>query len=310
MHSSLKRLRLFVAVYEERSFTAAATRENATQSGISQHIHKLEEQLGVSLFTRGTASVLPTPAGNAYYQDCIELLRTYEQANSRIGARYGNGIDGEIVVGVTPTMARTVLTPTLVKFIDANPNVIIRVVDSYANIVTDKVKAGEVSFALVPTMTEASGVKSTHFASTQEFFVSGRNTGRQHLEPLLLSELGPLKIVLPSTAQSRRSLLEKNLIASGAKIEQRLEIDTMFGTLDFIANTDWVAILPGIMLLPEIESGQLLVHPIKDVGMTLDIFQIQVARAPLSPAAIQFLETMKEETTSIDIRIKRALAKS
>jgi DNA-binding transcriptional LysR family regulator len=42
MSGSLRDIRLFIAAYEERSFTAAATRENATQSGVSQHIRKLE----------------------------------------------------------------------------------------------------------------------------------------------------------------------------------------------------------------------------------------------------------------------------
>jgi LysR family transcriptional regulator, nitrogen assimilation regulatory protein len=41
MSESLRQIRLFVAAYEEGSFTAAAHRENATQSGVSQHIHQL-----------------------------------------------------------------------------------------------------------------------------------------------------------------------------------------------------------------------------------------------------------------------------
>ncbi|MGB3124969.1 MAG: LysR family transcriptional regulator, partial [Pseudomonas sp.] len=40
-------MQMFVAVYETRSFTAAAAREFATQSGISQHIKQIEEMLGV-----------------------------------------------------------------------------------------------------------------------------------------------------------------------------------------------------------------------------------------------------------------------
>ena len=44
---SFRDIRLFVAAYEERSFTAAARRENATQSGVSQHIRKLEDGLRV-----------------------------------------------------------------------------------------------------------------------------------------------------------------------------------------------------------------------------------------------------------------------
>ncbi|HIC67388.1 MAG TPA: LysR family transcriptional regulator, partial [Paracoccus sp.] len=44
---SLRDISIFVAAYEERSFTAAAERENATQSGVSQHMRNLEYMLGV-----------------------------------------------------------------------------------------------------------------------------------------------------------------------------------------------------------------------------------------------------------------------
>ena len=49
---SLRQIRSFVAVYEEGSFTAAAKREGATQSGISQHLKQLESELGVALLER------------------------------------------------------------------------------------------------------------------------------------------------------------------------------------------------------------------------------------------------------------------
>src|SRR5438128_2198830 len=48
----LREMRMFVAVYEKRSFTAAAAREFATQSGVSQHVKQIEESLGVQLFDR------------------------------------------------------------------------------------------------------------------------------------------------------------------------------------------------------------------------------------------------------------------
>jgi hypothetical protein len=48
----LREIRMFVAVYEERSFTAAAAREFATQPGASQHVKQIEEALGVQLFDR------------------------------------------------------------------------------------------------------------------------------------------------------------------------------------------------------------------------------------------------------------------
>ncbi len=69
-------MRLFVAVYEERSFTAAALREHATQSGVSQRIGKIEARFRVKLFIRETGSVVPTPAGENYYSHCLAVLRS------------------------------------------------------------------------------------------------------------------------------------------------------------------------------------------------------------------------------------------
>ena len=78
MSASLTDIRLFVAACEERSFTLAAARENATQSGVSQHIAKLERKLGVTLFTREGGRIMPTAAAEAYYARCLDVLRAYE----------------------------------------------------------------------------------------------------------------------------------------------------------------------------------------------------------------------------------------
>ncbi len=107
-HGSFRDIRLFVAAFEERSFTAAARREGATQSGVSQHIRKLEEGLGVKLFVRDKGRVESTPAGDSYYRHCIELLNTHAKATSAV-QRHAKGLDGNIVVGLMPTMTRCVL---------------------------------------------------------------------------------------------------------------------------------------------------------------------------------------------------------
>jgi len=44
----LRQIRAVIAVCEEGSFTRAAERENATQSGISQHVAAIERTLGSS----------------------------------------------------------------------------------------------------------------------------------------------------------------------------------------------------------------------------------------------------------------------
>ena len=56
-------LKSFTVLCEEGHFTRAAERLNMTQPGMSQHIAKLEEQLGTALIERGTPGFVLTDAG-------------------------------------------------------------------------------------------------------------------------------------------------------------------------------------------------------------------------------------------------------
>ncbi|XVV15569.1 LysR family transcriptional regulator [Actinoplanes sp. CA-131856] len=61
----LRHLSTFVAVAEEGSFSAAATRLRTAQSAVSRTIRDLERSLGKQLFDRSTHHVALTQAGHA-----------------------------------------------------------------------------------------------------------------------------------------------------------------------------------------------------------------------------------------------------
>lgn len=299
MTSPLRDICLFVAAYEERSFTAAARREHATQSGVSQHIRKLEDTLKTKLFARDKGRVTPTPAGDSYYRHCIELLNTYARATTA-ARHHGTGLSGNIVVGLMPTMTRCVLAPTLARFIEMHPNVVVRVVEAYSAALTEQVQSAELEFAVVPAFSGAPGLKSRLFLRTPEVLVSKTTNTRAHLAPVRLAELEPLKLVVPSKANTRRRLIETYLASNGVHIERLLELDAMLGTLDFVARTDWAAILPGIMMANELRSRQFTVNPIADPPFGLDLVLIEPSRQPISASAQAFLEVLQAESVRLN----------
>lgn len=110
---NFRQMRAFISVYEEGSFSAAAVRENATQSGLSMQIRNLEERLGVRLFERGPQGVAATPAGRIYYARCLPILNAAQMAEEEVQALAGD-IYGKLRVGVIPSLSRSGLAQVLV----------------------------------------------------------------------------------------------------------------------------------------------------------------------------------------------------
>ena len=76
----LRTLAIFVKVSERRSFVRAATDLGITQSGVSNAISRLEDQLGVRLLARTTRRVSLTEDGAAYFERCRQVLAELEEA--------------------------------------------------------------------------------------------------------------------------------------------------------------------------------------------------------------------------------------
>src|SRR5690349_7927246 len=109
--ADLSHLRCFVAVAEELHFGKAAGRLHMTQPPLSRQIRLLEDSVGARLLERTSRSVRLTPAGEAFYEDAVGILRLTQQATAN-ARRTATGEGGRVVVGYT-AVAGYVLIPQL-----------------------------------------------------------------------------------------------------------------------------------------------------------------------------------------------------
>lgn len=296
---SLTDMSLFVAVYEERSITAAAEREHVTQSGVSQHIRKLEASLGVALFLRETGGMLPTPAGETYYRACVDLLRHYETATRDV-QRYQGDLHGEVSIGLMATITRSALAPALTQFTDQHPNVRVRVIEAPSRLLAEQVHAGEIDFAIVPALLERAGLRRTFFLRTPEVLVSRAGAQPGHLQPAGLGQIDSLKLILPSGRNIRRQAFERYFVDAGVRPARELELDVIFTALDMVRKTDWRTLLPAVMMVEEIEHGSLTINTLDNPSLWFDFSCIEPLRKPLSPGAHAFLECLRAQANRLN----------
>ncbi len=172
----LRQIRAVIAVCEEGSFTRAAQRENATQSGISQHVAAVERTLKVKLFERTTGGVTPTPAGLRYYKRCVEAVGTLEHAAEEARSLAGE-VTGELRIGLMPTFTRAVLAPVLDDFVPRCPEVRLHIVEGYSGMLTEMVLDDELDFAVVPAFEGTVGLRSRLLVRDREMLISGPRRG-------------------------------------------------------------------------------------------------------------------------------------
>src|ERR1051325_8514154 len=180
---AIRQVRAVIAVCEEGSFTRAAERENATQSGISQHVAAVERELGVKLFERDSGGVKPTPAGLRYYKSCVEAVGALEHAAEQARAFAGE-VTGELRIGLMPTFTRAVLAPVLDDFVPRCPEVRLHIVEGYSGLLTEMVLDDQLDFAVVPAFEGAIGLNSRMLVRDREMMISGPKAGFKALTPL------------------------------------------------------------------------------------------------------------------------------
>ncbi|MCG4272524.1 LysR family transcriptional regulator [Acetobacter senegalensis] len=141
-------LESFLAVAEERNFTFAAARMGLTQSTISQHIRRLESQLGQQLFLRSTHHVALLPEGERFLPHARRILNTIEDAERDLAAP---GVTGHVRLGVAEDFATSRLPDILRRFRRFYPGITLQVEVGLSGNLLDKFHTGFFDIVLVKT---------------------------------------------------------------------------------------------------------------------------------------------------------------
>ena len=116
MSVSIKQLKAFVAVVEEKSFSLAAERLNATQSGMSMLVQNLEISIGKQLINRSPGKMVLTDSGLTFYDYSIDILKLMEKALIEVKSNTKE-LTGSFNCGLMPTFTRSALPNTLTEFL-------------------------------------------------------------------------------------------------------------------------------------------------------------------------------------------------
>ncbi|MBP7915440.1 MAG: LysR family transcriptional regulator [Vitreoscilla sp.] len=145
---TLTELRYIVAVARERHFGRAAEACFVSQPTLSVAIKKLEEELDVKIFERGSAEVTTTPLGEAIVRQAQQVI---EQAQGirEIAKRGQDPLAGPLRLGIIYTIGPYLLPELVKNAIEHTPQMPLILQENFTVKLLDMLRTGELDCAIM-----------------------------------------------------------------------------------------------------------------------------------------------------------------
>lgn len=303
----LRQIGYFLTVFEERSFSAAARKIGVVQPALSMQMRHLEEELGVRLFERSSQGIVPTRAGERFYERFLPISRDIVKATDELRQHArGEGISGRLRFGCPPTFFKAIVGRVLPRFAADFPNVDLHVVEGYGGTLHEWVRNGDIDFAFGTPPRDETGLTSEGVLEEQLVLVSGRPIAGESLRPCDLSAIDDLKLFIPTPRQVLGEIVRDHITNERIRVTRTIVLDSYLGVLECARASDWGALVPVSGILDELTSG-LSIYPIRQPAMAFAWNVIRQQRFPFTAAAIAMVNLIEAQLLCVNERWRAVL---
>lgn len=297
---TMTQLRAFLAAYSLGSFTAAAAELGTSQASVSELISRLEEEAGLSLFTRGGRGLIPTTAAvdlRDHAQRSVTAFDNGIEALHLIASMEG----GVCTFGVLRNARYYGLSDLAQRFHRRYPTVKLRMVGLNSALIADSVAAGQVEAALVVLPIAATGLLVTPLFQDEVVYASAKRDAAKG--PMTIEEMATTRLVLYDayagwTDPTRKQIRERAQLR-GLRIEPIMEVEHVESALSLVSDgavdTIVCKAVAADPAFPHNVSTTRFDEPIYDT-----VALIQREGSYLSPATVKMVElvrrTVRENT--------------
>ena len=259
MEQNLSQYKIFYEV------SKAAKELYISQPAISKAIGKLEDSLGLSLFTRSSRGVQLTSEGEILFEHAREAFEALERGEQEL-RRIQEFDIGHLRIGVSNTLCKYILLPYLKTFIDQYPHMKVTI-ESQSTVQTlNRLEQQKIDLGLVAEPSLRKDLSFIPVMDIQDIFVSTR----AYLENLYLRE-GPDtnifetgNIMLLDENNMTRHHVDEYMAENAIFPHQILEVTTMDLLIEFAKIGLGVACVIRELVQKELDTGVLVEIPLQN----------------------------------------------
>jgi LysR family transcriptional regulator, nitrogen assimilation regulatory protein len=291
----LKQLEYFRHVAELGSFTRAAAFLSVVQPALSRQVRQLEVELGQNLFDRNGRGVVLTDAGTRLLEHTRGILLQVGRARQELEDQR-NADSGHIVLGLPPSLGRSVTVPLVMAFRRQLPNASLATVEGLSAYMLEWLSIGRVDCALVYNAPESPTVELQPLLDDQLFLVAPRSakTARKARKSIRLAELADYPLIIPSRPHSIRMSVENALASVDRKIRVAHEIECIPAVIDLVRQGHGFGVLPLNAVTSTPWAAEVQIKSILCPTLTTSLCVAVSAQRPKSPLMRKAVDVIRD----------------
>lgn len=215
---------LFYSVSLNRSFSKAAKELFITQSAVSQGIKKLEDELGVTLFTRGAKGITLTHEGEVLMNHISPAMDKIIEGEQEV-KKMSSLESGRLIIAAGDTISKHYLLPYLEIFHHLSPQIKIEVINRTSFNVAKLLKEGRVDIGFVSSKLSDTELSYKKCFDAHDVFVASKNHFRElQNKEISFKELSKLPLLMLENSSTGRLYVNDFFRSKGITLKPDIEL--------------------------------------------------------------------------------------
>ena len=260
----VRQLKIFIALEETRSFTAAANKNFITQSAVSHSIKSLEKQLDCSLIQRMGKRITLTPYGEVFLHHARRVISELETSITKIETLKHWGYTS-IRVGAPDTVCQYVLPEVLKRFAKKHPKCEVTIDLGDTLEMQKKLAHGRIDIALgIHLAPSDNNFIFTPLAEDSLCFITAPSHDWVSQQTNRGGSLKDIRLIAYSAESETMRLITKHFNDTTVKYRHPLTLGNMEAIKEMTVNGLGVGIIPPWVARKEFAQGTLVAHTISN----------------------------------------------
>jgi DNA-binding transcriptional LysR family regulator len=288
-------MEIFAVVVEQASLNKASQVLNLSQPALSRKIMRLEQELGVELFTRKGKRLELTRVGQLCYEHAVEQRHTEHKFQQAIQEFKSSGKQSSITIGASLTTLQATLPDLITVYLQEYPMTEIKASTGKTHEVVTLVKEKRVDIGLVASEIQVSGIHCEPLFDDHLCLVLPLGHAFIDQPSLAVSDLNELPMILFSKGTWYRILMDELFHRFSIFPDVRMEIDSFEAIIRLVSTCHTATLLPQSYLRPDlIHNNELILRNIPELEQTKRTTSLlYTEEAAANPTAMQFVAKAK-----------------